>query len=134
MFIEEKDLSQGVYADILQNVSRQDPTYIEQNIARAIAEVDGYMNQKYDTSELWTQTGDERNGIIKGLCIDVSLYHIFSVTEKIKQDIVDRYKWAKEALKEIREGLLKLDLPLWSEKAEPDKQADFFAGGLNNRY
>ncbi|WP_053405164.1 phage protein Gp36 family protein [Persicobacter sp. CCB-QB2] len=134
MFLEEADLKQGVYIEILNALSREDETFVSQNISRAIAEIDGYLNQKYDTSELWAQTGDDRNGIIKGLSIDVSLYHIYSVTEEIPDKIKERYKWAKETLKDIRDGLMKLDIPLWSEKEEPDKQADFFTGGLNNRY
>ncbi len=135
MFIEESDLSQGVYVEILSALSREDANFVAQNISRAIAEVDGYLNQKYDTTDLWQQTGDDRNNIIKGLCIDVALYHIYSVTEMIPEKIKERYNWAKETLKDIREGLMKLDIPLWSEKEEEEGgQADFFAGGLNNRY
>ncbi len=53
MFIEKEDLGQSIYTEVLDAISRTDQTFIDSNIARAIQEVDLYLNVKYNTEELW---------------------------------------------------------------------------------
>ena len=43
MFIEKADLGQSIYSEILDAISRQDQTFIDSNIGRAIEEVDGVI-------------------------------------------------------------------------------------------
>ncbi len=134
MFIEKADLGQSIYSEILDAISRQDQTFIDSNIGRAIEEVDGYLNQKYDTSVLWLQVGEARNKTIKGLCVDVSLYHIHSVTEETPVIIRERYDYAKQMLKDIRDGKIKLTgVPLLSENIETP-ELEVLTGSLSKRY
>lgn len=134
MFIEETDLGQSIYTEILAAISRQDQTFIDSNIGRAISEVDGYLNQKYDVEVLWAQTGDDRNKTIKGLCVDVALYHIHSVTEETPGIIRERYDFAKEMLRDIRDGKIRVTgIPLFIED-EVEANDQYLTGNNSKRH
>jgi len=133
MFLNENDLGSSIYSEVLAAISRDDQTFIDSNIGRAIEEVDGYLNQKYDTEVLWAQTGAGRNKTVLGLCVDVALYHIHSVTEETPVIIRERYDYAKSALKDIRRGDIRLTgIPLISDLGGSDNE--IIGGTISNRY
>lgn len=134
MFLEKADLGQSIYTEVLDAISRADQTFIDDNIGRAVEEVDGFLNQKYDTETLWLQQGDARNKVIKGICIDIALYHIHSVTEETPVIIRERYDNAMQLLKAIRDGKNKLTgVPLLSENTE-NPENEILSGNLSRRY
>ncbi|BDD10878.1 hypothetical protein FUAX_33100 [Fulvitalea axinellae] len=134
MYITETDLQQHRYPELIDAVSRDDPNFVLANIGRAEREADGYLNQKYDTAELWAQTGEDRDPIVKGLVIDLTLYHIYSVAEEVPIIIRERYDYAKTALKEIRKGeTLLTGVPLLADK-ERDPDPQILYGHRSNRY
>ena len=134
MFIEKADLGQSIYTEVLDTISRADQTFIDSNIGRAVEEVDGYLNQKYDTEVLWAQVAPNRNKTIKGLCVDVSLYHIHSVTEETPVIIRERYDYAKTMLKDIRKGEIKLTgIPLLADD-EDETNNEIITGNNSTRH
>jgi hypothetical protein len=132
MFINEEDLGNSIYDDVLQAVAREDQNFINDNIYRAITEADSYMNQTYDTTSLWNQTGEDRNRLIKGVVIDMAIYHIYSVAEETPVIRRERYDYAKDILKRIMRGEIVLEFP---RKLDEDKQdCSIKYGGIDRKY
>ncbi|MCT4647579.1 MAG: DUF1320 domain-containing protein [Carboxylicivirga sp.] len=134
MFLEEADLGQSIYDEILQAISRQDPLFIEGHISDAIADVDSYINQKYDTSQLWLQSGEERNRSILKICRDMALYNIHSVLEEVPVIRRERNDNALQLLRGIRDGKNYLaGVPLLSEQEESTDN-EITSGSNSRRY
>jgi hypothetical protein len=134
MFITEEDLGQSIYNEVLHAVSREDSGFINRNIGRAIKEVDGYLNQKYDTAVLWAQIDDSREQTILGIVIDVALYHIHSVLEEVPVIRRERYDYAKSDLKDIRKGEIRLSgIPLLTETNTEDESLSEIISGTNSK-
>jgi phage gp36-like protein len=134
MFITEVDLKGKIYDEELDAVTRKEPTAINDNINLAIEEVDTYLNQRYDTSEIWVKRGNERHNFIKHLCVDIALYHIHSILSDVPVIRRERYDYAVSKLKEIRKGETKLPgVPLVKDEPE-EKDQDILHGGIDTRY
>lgn len=134
MFITEEDLKQSIYSEVLLAVTREDSGFINRNIGKAIKEVDGYLNKKYDTSILWNQAGDSREETILGIVVDVALYHIHSVLEEVPVIRREKYDYAKSDLKDIRKGEIRLTgIPLLTETNTEDESLNEIISGNNNK-
>lgn len=134
MFIEETDLGESIYSEVLAAISRENSNFINEKIALAIKETDSYLNTRYDTETLWLQTGDNRNPIIKNAVIDIALYHIHSVLEEVPVIRRERYDYAiKTTLKDIRKGETVLyDIPRLTDDEAVD--VEIKSGGIDKRY
>ena len=119
-FVTRTDLNLDMHAEIIDNVTRQDSAKVDSDIETAIAEVDSYLNQKYDTTELWQQTGDNRNKLIKHLVIHVALWHICSLLDEIPPSVVDNYEHAEKLLDKIANGKIGINLPLLTDEEGED--------------
>ncbi len=134
MFLEEADLGQSIYDEILQAISRQDPLFIEGNISDAIADVDSYINQKYDTEQLWLQVGEDRNRTILKICRDIALYNIHSVLEEVPIIRRERNDNALQLLKGIRDGENKLTGIALLSETEETTDNEITSGANSQRY
>ena len=133
MFIEETDLGSSIYNEVLQAITREIPNHINEKIVLAIDEADSYLNTRYDTTTLWTQTGTDRNALIKNAVIDIALYHIHAVLEEVPVIRRERYDYAKTTLKDIRKGETVLhSIPRLSD-TEPEN-TEIKYGGISKRY
>lgn len=121
-----------MYAEIIDNVTRADSSKVDNDIETAIAEVDSYLNQKYDTTALWNQTGGDRNKLIKHLTVHVALWHICSLLDEIPPAVTDNYEHAEKLLDKIANGKIGINLPLLTD----DEGEDLFIrhGNTTKRY
>jgi hypothetical protein len=71
------------FDEIKDAISRDDPNFIERNIAHALKQIDSRLSIKYDTSVLWAQVGAERNSLILGIAVDFTIYHMYAVLEEV---------------------------------------------------
>lgn len=134
MFLQESDLTQQIYNETLNAITREDPIFISTNIARAISEIDSYLNQKYNVAFMWAQEAEDRDPLVLGLAIDVTLYHMYAVTEEIPVIIRERYDYAKTTLRDIMKGLMKLSsVPLLSDDNDTAND-QVQGGGINTRW
>lgn len=133
MFIEDSDLGNSIYSEVLQAITRNIPNFINEKITLAIDEADSYLNTRYNTETLWSQTGTDRNPLIKNAVIDIALYHIHAVLKEVPVIRRERYDYAKTTLKDIRKGDLVLhDIPRLTNEDQEDNEIKY--GGINNRY
>lgn len=136
-FLTEEDLSSSIYDEILDAISRQNPQFIKDNINRTITEVDARLRTKYVTTDLWTQTGDDRDETILGICIDICLYHIHSVLEEVPIIRRERHDYAQQSLKDltkINATMLLHSIPLITDDADTGEANEISYGSNSSRW
>ncbi|MEZ5195098.1 MAG: DUF1320 domain-containing protein [Bacteroidales bacterium] len=105
-FITLADYDAAIHNEILNAVTRQDDAILEIMEDQAVDEMTGYLEARYDTELIFSQTDDNRHNLIKMFCIDITLYHLHSIHNPIKfpQIRKDRYERAVKWLKEVQRG------------------------------
>jgi phage gp36-like protein len=104
----QDDIAAEIPADVLiqltddQNLGVADDTVIARVLARASAEVDGYCSSLYDVPL------DPVTAFIRGLDLDIAVYHLFSRRENVPENRLTRYNNAVKVLKLIAGGDIQL--------------------------
>lgn len=114
-FITKEDYDSTLHAEILDALTRNDETIIEQCENDAIAEMKGYLSARYDVDAIFAKTGNDRNALVLMYAKDIAVYHMFCVHNPYKMSGVrkDRYERAMEWLKGVAQGNLQIaDAPL----------------------
>lgn len=107
-FITPQDYDASIHAEILDAITRSDDTIVEICEDRAIAQMKGYLQARYDCDAIFSAQGEERNQLILMMAIDITLYHIFCAhnPQKLSPMRQDRYDRALEWLKKVSENKL----------------------------
>jgi phage gp36-like protein len=113
MFITDDDYSVLVREEIkdilLENFSETKLRAAEQ---MAIDQVKNYLSGKYDTGEIFSRSGDERNSHIVMITLDCALYHLYTpIPRKMPETRAQRYQDAIDWLKLVAKGEGTADLP-----------------------
>ncbi|MBN1340734.1 MAG: DUF1320 family protein [Bacteroidales bacterium] len=105
-FITLADYDAAIHSEILNAVTRQDDAILDIMEDQSIHEMTGYLAARYDTDDIFSQTGDDRHNLIKMFCMDITLYHLHSIHNPVKFPQVrkDRYERAVEWLKAVQKG------------------------------
>ena len=126
-FIEPKDYDASIHREILDALTREDVSLVEICEDRAVAEMRSYLSKRYDCDKIFTAEGGRRNQLVLMMCIDIAVYHIFSIHNpmKLSQLRKDRYMRAVEWIKAAGRGDISIDgAPLAPE--EDRQKADSF--------
>jgi len=112
-FLERSDLSDNIYDEILNAITRNNNHIVEVAIDTAIAEARSYLNARYDTDAIFSATGNARNPIVLNFTKDIALYHIHSIHDPntIPDIRVKRYDDAKNWFKAVNKLQINPDLP-----------------------
>jgi len=112
-FIIFEDYKSLIKDDVLQAVMDNDKTIVLDVELMAQAEIESYLNQRYNVAEIFNKTGSLRNPLILMYMIDIVLYHIHArINPKFIPDIrKDRYDIALSWLDKVAKGILNPDLP-----------------------
>ena len=78
-FITQEDYDASIHREILDALTRSDNAIVEICEDRAIAEMRGYLNARYDVDEIFSAEGEARNQLILMLAIDITVYHLFNI-------------------------------------------------------
>ena len=94
-FIDLTDYDASIHAEILDALTRKDPSLVEICEDRAIAEARCYLSRRYDCDAIFGARGDERN--------QLAIYHTFCIHNPYKLSPIrkERYERAVEWLKMI---------------------------------
>lgn len=105
-FINPEDYDSTLHAEILDALTRSDDAILEQCENDAIAEMSGYLANKYDVEKIFARRGSERNNLILMYAKDIAIYHVFCVHNPYKMSKVrqERYDRAMEWLKQVASG------------------------------
>lgn len=107
-FINLTDYDASIHAEILDAVTRSDSSIVEICEDRAIEQMKGYLQARYDCDAIFSATGTDRNQLVLMMAIDISLYHILCAhnPQKLSPMRQDRYDRALEWLKKVSENKL----------------------------
>lgn len=109
-FIQPTDYDASIHAEVLAAVTRNDSAVIEICEDRAIEQMKGYMQARYDCDAIFSATGTDRNQLVLMMAIDIAIYHILCAhnPQKLSQMRQDRYDRALEWLKKVSENKLSI--------------------------
>lgn len=105
-FIEPADYDSSIHAEILTAITRQDDGILEIMEDQAIEEMTGYLAARYNTTDIFSKTGNDRHQLILMFAKDITLYHLHSIHNPVKMPQIrkDRYERAIAWLKEVQQG------------------------------
>lgn len=110
-FIDIEDYDATVHREILDALVRDDSSLVEICEDRAIAEMRGYLSNRYDCDAIFGEQGTGRNQLILMMALDIAVYHIFCIHNPMKLSGVrkDRYDRAVEWMKAVNKGQVNID-------------------------
>jgi phage gp36-like protein len=116
MYIEQTDLEEGMFPEVLKVVSRK-PENIITAITEAMSEVASYLNARYKITDEYNRTGDQRNILVKKFVREIAIYNCYNISNpaNMPESRENRYKSIISSLKDIQaeratiEGLDRLD-------------------------
>jgi phage gp36-like protein len=114
-FVSLSDYDASIHREILDAITREDPTIIEVCQQRAIAEMRSYLCKRYDCDALFAASGDDRNQLVLMMLLDIAIYHLFCIhnPQKLSQIRRDRYDRAVEWLRAVAAERISIaDAPL----------------------
>jgi phage gp36-like protein len=110
-FITLPDYDSRIHREILDALVRNDEAIIEIVEDQSIALMRSYLNARYDCDAIFAAAGNDRNGLILMMALDITVYNIFCIhnPQKISQVTKDRYDRAMEWLKQVNKGQANID-------------------------
>ncbi len=99
MFLDKDDLIHNIDEDILDEITEFDDDQLDDAIDFAVEFARGHLNARYDVDAIFTQTGTDRNVVLKNFCVDIALWKLHSlinprkVPKFRKQNYDDAVMW-----------------------------------------
>lgn len=120
-FLIFEDYKTLIKDDVLQAVMDNDKSIILEVEQMAQAEMESYLNQRYDVANIFNKTGNSRQPLILMYMIDIVLYHVHArINPKFIPDIrKDRYDIAISWLNKVARGDINPDLPKIENSESP---------------
>lgn len=131
-FIERSDYH-NMRDSILNQIVDDDDALLDGVELEAIEEVKNYLFQHYDTTTIFSQTGDDRSKLVLKWCKHVVLYiaHERIPDDQVPDRIIKNYDDTISLLTRINSGKMNVDLPRVQNDEEENKTK--FRWGSQNR-
>lgn len=117
-FLNKIDYKDAIRESLLDDITEIDDEIIDMCEARAIGFIESYLNNRYDTVNIFNKTGNDRNPFILGITKDVTIFYMHRLNNwrKIPAARIEAYAEAKEWLQKVN-GLQvnPRDLPLMED-------------------
>ncbi len=113
-FCTRDDYEAAIRGNILDAIIDFNDGKLDIAESRAISEMGGYLNARYDTEAIFAATGNDRNPLMVMYCVDIALYHLHSVLnpKKVPDHRKERFDQAKQWLADVAAGMINPpDLP-----------------------
>jgi len=129
-FLTNDDYGVQARAEVLDRIGNAGALPMAELMARA--EMESYLNARYDVPEIFGQQGDDRNHLVLMYLVDLVLYHLHSniSPRNVPELRAVRYEAAIEWLKMVSEGKLNPGLP----ERPGDDGGYYFSGSSNPKY
>lgn len=115
MYIVTSDIENHIEQGLLAALTFNDPdTNTPIVISQAISQLRSYLLARYQIDLELAKTGADRDSLIVMLCLDLVVYHLFTLVDAAHIPIAraDRYKAALDFLKDAQSGLSVLNIPV----------------------
>ena len=103
-FITKTDLDQDIYNEILSGITRANDAKVSTACAEAQAEINGYLCARYDSTDLFSKTGDNRNKTILAIARTIVIYKLHKVCNSMPELIRLEYEDTIKLLDKIQSG------------------------------
>ena len=133
-YIQEAELKSLKDRYMIDSMSSDDETIINQIELLVIDEVRAYISGKYDADYIFEQRDTGRNGVIVRIVLELMIYYLAKrmSSDEIPEYLTDDYERNIELLKDIGFGNLNPSLPL--RDAELEGGITFVGSKPNNFY
>ena len=136
-FITKDDLSQDIYSEILTGLTRANDDKITTACAEALAEINGYVCARYDSTDLFGKTSNERNPTILAIARTIAIYKLYKVCNKMNDLVRVEYEDTVSLLGKIQSGKFILEgakLLGQTESLTPTSEAKSFSQTKRKNY
>lgn len=138
-FITESDLLGKIKENVLEDILEIDSdisgsTVLDQIEKTALDEIHSYIGHYYDTSIIFSQSGDTRDQFIVKMVIDIMLYEISSklTPASIPEIRQIRYDQVKTDMLNISSGKIVPNLPIRDQETQSNSGIYFTYEEKNN--
>jgi hypothetical protein len=102
-FVEKDDFNGHIRENILDDLTNVDDDIILKQSNRAINFMSGFLNNRYDVENIFNKTGNDRDTVVLGYCIDITIYYMHRLMNyrKVPRDRADAYNEAKQWLEDV---------------------------------
>lgn len=102
-FVEKDDFAGHIRENILDDLTNVDDDIILKQSNRAINFMSGFLNNRYDVENIFNKTGNDRDTVVLGYCIDITIYYMHRLMNyrKVPRDRADAYNEAKQWLEDV---------------------------------
>lgn len=118
MFINEEDLSTGLYPEIKGLLSRFSQVAILTACKTAEREIESYLSKRYLIRPELEKATEERDALLVMVCRDMAIFHLYAPAETLPGRVVKRYDEAIRVLEDYATG--KMTLPGVPAAPEPE--------------
>ena len=120
IFLTLTDFENQIRNDKLAVLTDSDDSVLDPLEATAMREMENYLRQRFDVSQIWSQTGTSRDPLLVTYLVDMMLYHIYSKINptKIPELRISRYENAMRFLRQVAKGEITPNLPEPSDSAD----------------
>lgn len=134
MFILESELKSVVYGYQLQQIVENDSTIINMAIAAAVEEASGYLQARYNCTEIFSEIGDLRNPLLLEICKDIALWYIIRLSnvDMLYEPVKDRYDRAIKWLNNVAKSIISPNLPLLTDDSG-EEQVNIRYGSMDKQ-
>ena len=130
-YLTNEDYNAQIRSEILDRVKNTNGQHEAELMAQA--EMESYLNTRYNVAQIFNKTGDDRNSLIVMYLIDITLYHLHSniSPRNVPELRAIRYEAAIDWLNKVAAGKLNPDIPLREDESNENYA---FLGGSNDKY
>ncbi|TDL99609.1 MAG: DUF1320 domain-containing protein [Flavobacteriaceae bacterium] len=139
MFLTASELTTRQLPEVTKLITGSDQKITNEIILEAIDLFKGYLNSYYDTNEVFSKTGDERNLTVLRHLKAVVIYDLHARRSTTYNEVVKiGYEEAMRWLEAVSQGKIKPILPLLQVDTDgdglPDRDSEFIKFGSNKKY
>jgi phage gp36-like protein len=115
-FLETSEIKTHLYGGIVDEISREDESILQDAIIAATGEVEGYI-RAYDTTAIFSATGTERHPTLLLYTKDIAVWHYIQLANPgVEMELRKyRYEQALEWLGKVQSGKINPTMPYPSE-------------------
>ena len=135
-FIEKTDLTKYIQEDNLDQIINNDDSKLTQPIADAMAFAKGFLDNRFNTSSIFGETGSNRHGVLRVQVVHIVIYYLHNLINprNIPELRVKNYDDAVKILTMIRKGEICQDLPLLTNDSTETGYVKYGNKPNNNNY
>jgi phage gp36-like protein len=113
MFITENELYTAIHQQYIDEITREDVVIVPAAIEAALAEMRGYLQNKFDVATIFNTTGYPRHPLLVQFAKDITVYNLIELDKPgiDNEDRRARYKRAIKWLEDVRDELIITELP-----------------------